>query len=63
MSTGKKISDIYYHGVGCIVADELNVTEKYVRDVLRGTHDTRTTKTVKNIKKAAEKFKKPQADN
>lgn len=68
MSTEKKFTDTYYHGSATIVAERLNVTPRYVRDVLNGLYDGKgfTPKriaTVKKIKAAAEPFKKPSAFN
>ncbi|MBL7868849.1 MAG: hypothetical protein JNM71_12615 [Flavobacterium lindanitolerans] len=62
MSTRKKITDNYFHGVGSVVAVQLNVSDRYVRDVLNGKYDDRKTELVKNIKTAAEKFKKQEAN-
>jgi hypothetical protein len=53
-----KIKTEYFHGVGALIARNLNVSEKYVRDVLNGLHDNRDTKTVRDIKQEAKKYMK-----
>lgn len=58
MSTRKKITDNYFHGVGVMVAEQLKISDRYVRDVLLGKYDKRKTETVKNIKTAAEAYRK-----
>ncbi|MDC9722404.1 MAG: hypothetical protein PSN34_06480 [Urechidicola sp.] len=54
--TRKKIKTEYFHGIGSLIAKKLNVSEKYVRDVLNGLHDERDTQLVKDIKSEADKY-------
>lgn len=68
MSTEKKITDTYFHGAAIMVAAKVKVSDRYVRDVLNGVYDEgkftpKRLATIKKIKKAAEPFKKPQAEN
>lgn len=68
MSTEKKITDTYFHGAAVIVAAKVNVSDRYVRDVLNGLYDEgkftpKRIATVKKIKQAAIPFLKPQAKN
>lgn len=53
-----KIKKKYFHGIGTLIADTLDLSEKYVRDVLNGLHDDRDTEAVRKIKEEAEKYTK-----
>lgn len=51
MST--EIKTKYFHGIGSLIAAQTGYTKKYVRDVLNGEYDDRTTEAVKEIKMKA----------
>ncbi len=54
----RNIKEDYFYGIGALIAEELNISAGYVRDILNGKFPNRKTKSTRKVKMLADKLMK-----
>ncbi|WP_459212457.1 hypothetical protein [Aquimarina rhabdastrellae] len=59
----KQIKEDYFYGIGSLIAQKLNLSKTYVRDVLRNKYPERKTKNTREIIELANKLMEDHIKN